>query len=90
MYIVHGDNMCDQFEYLSVIRGHHIYAHAPLESHSRAEENPTMTLRSLTWPDPSLRRGFIVCSIYAPASNKHPAREYRGWLRETKFCCGYC
>ena len=41
--------MCDQFEYLSGIRGHRIYtkifyAHAPLERHSWAENNPTMTL----------------------------------------------
>ena len=64
--------------YSSVIRRHHIYAHAPLKSHSRAEENPTMTLHSLAWPDPSLRRGFIICSIYVPASDKRPARIYIG------------
>ena len=62
-YVVHDDKMCDRFEYLSVISGHHIYAHAPLERHSRAEENPTMTLHSLPWPDPNSHRGFIICSI---------------------------
>ena len=42
--------MCDQFEDTSVIRTtarHHIYKdtlHLPLERHSRAEKNPTMTI----------------------------------------------
>ena len=44
-----GDKLCDQFEDASVIRTiarHHIYKDIlcpPLERHSRAEKNPTMT-----------------------------------------------
>ena len=63
---------------LSVIRRHHnyteiFYAHAPLERHCKAEENPTMTLLSLAWPDPSLRRVLSLAGAYT-AIDKYPAR----------------
>ena len=55
MYLACGDKLCDQFEDASVIQTiarHHIYKvilHPPLERHSRAEKNPTMTKIVLLW-----------------------------------------
>ena len=54
-YLAHGDKLCDQFEDASVIRTiarHHIYKDIllpPLERHSKAEKNPTMTKIVLLW-----------------------------------------
>ena len=54
-YLAHGDKLCDWFEDASVIptiARHHIYKdilHPPLERHSRAKKNPTMTKIVLLW-----------------------------------------
>ena len=54
-YLARGDKLCDRFEDASVVRTiarHHIYKdilHPPLERHSRAEKNPTMTKIVLQW-----------------------------------------
>ena len=41
----------------------YFYTYAPLERQSRAEQNLTMILLSLVWPEPSSRRGVIAYSI---------------------------
>ena len=65
---------------ISVIRGHHnytkiFYANAPLERHSKAEENPTMTLLIVSCDQTLIRAEALSLAVY-----KRP-REYRAWLR---------
>ena len=55
MYLAHGDKLCDRFKDVLVVQTiarHHIYKdilRPPLERHSRAEKNPTMTKIVLLW-----------------------------------------
>ena len=46
-YVARSDMICDQFDYLSVIRGHHIYKdflHSSSERHFEAEEKSMIVL----------------------------------------------
>ena len=47
---------------------------------SRAEENPTMTLRSLMWPDPSSRRSTVYKRLQA-INTLHEYRASPGYAR---------